>query len=548
MNIRRRSWLIATAVMGGLMIVALLFVASRIPLSSETLRRRVIETLSDRFDAEVELNALTFRLFPRLRAEGAGLVVHQKHHDTDLPPLISIDKFEVHADLLGLLRRHVARVTLSGLDIQIAPRDGDEEARELDAAATSSENHDPSGDAMRVVVDELEAPEARLLILPRDRAKQPKAWYLHRLRMRSVGLERSMPFDALLTNAVPPGQIETRGSFGPWQRDNPGNTPLNGRFTYANADLSVFDGISGILSARGTFNGALARIEVNGETDTPDFTVTLAGHAVPLNTTYHAIVDGTNGNTTLDPVNAQFLGTSVVARGGVYDVEHVEGRVVRLDVTIDQGRLQDVMLLAVRTPTAPMTGVLDLVTTFVLPPGKRDAIEKLQLEGQFAIAGGRFTDGTVQTRINELSEMARGKEPSAESVPTRAVPSNFAGRFKLDAGVLALPIVTFDVPGAVVEMSGRYVMKRETVDFSGNLFMDAKLSEVTGGWKSVLLKAVDPLFRKQGRTVIPLKISGSRRDPKFGVDMRRAVTRNTPREPGTLATPRREIRRPMAKR
>jgi hypothetical protein len=33
----------------------------------------------------------------------------------------------------------------------------------------------------------------------------------------------------------------------------PGRTPLKGKFTFGRADLSVFKGISGILSAHGTF-------------------------------------------------------------------------------------------------------------------------------------------------------------------------------------------------------------------------------------------------------------------------------------------------------
>jgi hypothetical protein len=32
---------------------------------------------------------------------------------------------------------------------------------------------------------------------------------------------------------------------------------------------------------------------------------------------------------------------------------------------------------------------------------------------------------------------------------------------------------------------------------------------------------VDPLFRKDGRTVIPIKIGGSRNDPSFGLDAKR---------------------------
>src|SRR5690242_21449911 len=43
----------------------------------------------------------------------------------------------------------------------------------------------------------------------------PKVWAIHRLRMTNVGVNTAMPFTATLTNAVPPGEIETSGNFGP---------------------------------------------------------------------------------------------------------------------------------------------------------------------------------------------------------------------------------------------------------------------------------------------------------------------------------------------
>jgi hypothetical protein len=520
---------------GLLLVAALVSLASRFPFSSGAMRTKVVAALADRLDSDVELNDLHVRIYPRLHAEGGGLIVHHKGR-TDVPPLITIEKFEVDADLLGMWRRHVAQVKLSGLVIQIPPNDDDDHKAERPVSMEREPAERAEADdsyAKQVVVDDLDAPEAQLVILRRESTKPSRIWYLHKLKMRAVGMNSAMPFDALLTNAVPPGQIKTKGTFGPWNKRAPGRTPLDGTFTFENADLGVFEGISGILSAKGTFDGSLERIKVDGQTDTPDFMVTLSGHQVPLKTTYHALVDGTNGNTTLDPVNATFLNTSLTARGGVYDVKGVDGRSVVLDVDMENARLEDVMRLAVKTPKPPMTGQLHLQTKFVLPPGKEDVIRKLQLDGRFAIVGGRFTDPTVQQKINELSDKASA---TANDGQIARVSSDFAGRFKLAHGVLALPTVAFDVPGAVVEMGGQYAMVPETIDFNGNLFMDAKISETQKGWKSFLLKVVDPLFRKNGKTVIPLKINGRRSDPHFGLDVKRAMKRETPEGPKTAGT------------
>jgi hypothetical protein len=100
------------------------------------------------------------------------------------------------------------------------------------------------------------------------------------------------------------------------------------------------------------------------------------------------------------------------------------------------------------------------------------------------------------------------------------VASDFRGRFKLAGGKLTLPDLTFAVPGAAVQLAGVYRLKPETLDFKGQLLLDAKLSETVTGFKSVLLKAIDPLFKQKDGTgsVIPIKISGSRSAPQFGLD------------------------------
>ena len=119
---KRRLW-IGVAFLGILTVGAITLVL-RIPFTSETLRKRVVETLSDRLDAEVELCDLTLRVLPSLHAAGTDLRIRHKGR-RDVPPLISIDTFTVDADLLGLWRNHVAHVNLEGLDIQIPPADHD---------------------------------------------------------------------------------------------------------------------------------------------------------------------------------------------------------------------------------------------------------------------------------------------------------------------------------------------------------------------------------------------------------------------------------------
>jgi hypothetical protein len=49
--------------------------------------------------------------------------------------------------------------------------------------------------------------------------------------------------------------------------------------------------------------------------------------------------------------------------------------------------------------------------------------------------------------------------------------------------------------------------------------LDAKLSQMTTGWKSILLKPVDPFFSKDGvGTEVPIRITGTQAEPHIGLE------------------------------
>ena len=68
-------------------------------------------------------------------------------------------------------------------------------------------------------------------------------------------------------------------------------------------------------------------------------------------------------------------------------------------------------------------------------------------------------------------------------------------------------------------MTGEYGLDGQTFDFRGEARLDAKLSQMTTGWKSILLKPVDPFFSKNGAgTEVPIRITGTESEPHFGLD------------------------------
>jgi hypothetical protein len=123
----------------------------------------------------------------------------------------------------------------------------------------------------------------------------------------------------------------------------------------------------------------------------------------------------------------------------------------------------------------------------------------------------------VQAKLVGLSRRGQG---AGEGEATGDVLSNLKGKFAVENATARFSSLTFAVPGAAVELAGRYGLRDETLDFRGRLKMQAPLSKVVGGVKGFFLKAFDPFFKKPGAgMVLPIKISGTRKSPKFGLDM-----------------------------
>jgi hypothetical protein len=92
-------------------------------------------------------------------------------------------------------------------------------------------------------------------------------------------------------------------------------------------------------------------------------------------------------------------------------------------------------------------------------------------------------------------------------------------------GTLTFADLSFAVPGAVVQLAGTYDVKRELLEFHGDLLLDATLEKTTTGWKAVAAKLAQPLFRRPGGgSKLPIKIAGPRTKPEFGLDVRRAIS------------------------
>ncbi len=132
-------------------------------------------------------------------------------------------------------------------------------------------------------------------------------------------------------------------------------------------------------------------------------------------------------------------------------------------------------------------------------PGSTDVANRVRLGGTFQVPEGHFNNEKVQNRIDSLSLRSQGKLKLAQAHGEENVASNLQGTFALRQGVLTFPFLHFQIPGTHADMSGQYSLDGDIFDFHGTVRLDAKLSQMTTGWKSILgLKPVDPFFRKHG--------------------------------------------------
>lgn len=587
---RRHRWLTilgATAVAVLVVIgVALAIVARRFePL----LRAGLVQGLQDRFHTRVELDNFHVALGNGLNGEwgiwanGSGLRIWPpRHTGGDRPletavqsiPLITLDDFRFHVPVHYRPGQtiNIARVRLLGLKIVVPPRSERDKFTGIESAVTrqnpfsanpgndnpnaqgspsSGQTQQTTTSAMlgRITVERIDCENAQLILETDKPDKLPLQFAIANLELTHVVPGEPMAFKAELTNPKPQGLIHSTGKLGPWQTSDPGETPISGAYTFDHADLSTFRGIAGILSSTGNYQGTLREIQAQGKADVPDFRLTHFGNPVALHTEFHAKVDGTNGDTWLDPVDATLGHSHFTTRGQVVRVKrpnvqgHQEvssanlppladqGHDIQLKVDVDRGRIEDFLRLANRSPNPVLSGDLSVKASLHIPPGKAPVYERIVVDGTFKLDQAKFSSDKIQGRIEELSLRGQGHPGDIKKTDPDQVSSQMDGEFHMSGAVINLPQIHYNVPGAAIQLNGHYALEG-LMHFEGTARMQATVSQMVGGWKGVLLKPADHFFKKDGAgTLVPIEIRGAHDSPEFSIDFGR-MKKSVPETPG----------------
>ncbi|MGP8252957.1 MAG: hypothetical protein ACLQHF_13060 [Terracidiphilus sp.] len=553
------AWVCGLALV--LLIAAAIGISILLRNAEPILRAQIVAALEQQFHARVELDSFHMSLTGGLRAEGQGLRIWPpaQVQGVTVPvsgagqPLISIDDFRFRAPLHYSPNEplRISVVELRGLVVDLPP------ASHFVHAAGGKPQGGASDDAVKKALlhfklDSLECTDAVLRLETSKPGKLPLVFTISSLKLTGIQPSGTMDFTADLVNAIPKGTVHSTGKFGPWRVDDPGQSEIQGQYTFNNANLGDFKDIAGTLHSAGRYTGTLRELAIDGTADVPNFALTHFGAAMPLHAEFDAKVDATNGDTWLQPVNAVLGDSHFTVEGQVVRVPLSEaeaassenantnpraeppakGHDISLMVNVPQGRMEDFLRLVTKSGTPMLTGVLNLKTSLDIPPGTDSLHLRIKLKGTFLLNNAQFTSAKVQDRVNELSLRGQGLTKPKDKSNTTPVQAVMQSSFTLANGVVTLPGLVYQVPGANIALNGTYTLDGGALNFAGKAKMQATVSQMIGGWKGALASPLDRFFKKDGAgTEVGVRIDGTRDDPHFAIDLG-GLKHTSPQRPG----------------
>jgi hypothetical protein len=447
--------------------------------------------------------AVTVRSYRRTHFPSPGCVLEgvEFRNAASKFTIIHIDKLVIKGNYLGILNHHVQEIKAVGAHVSIPP---------FGSNISFQTQHS------NIVVDEIIANGTSVEFVSSDSQQKPLLFDVHDALLTDVRWGSPIRYQLKFHNPEPPGELSVTGRFGPWADGHPEETPLSGEYSLDHADLSVYGGIGGVLTSTGKFDGVFKRIAIRGTTDTPDFVVKSGGHKIRLKTDFDAYIDAMHGDTFLNRVDARFVRTRILAAGSVAGILGRKGKFTRLHLTSRQGRIEDILGLFVSAPRSPMSGRFSGVAQVEMAPGNGPFLKKVKLQTTFGVGQGSFSEPGTQKDVDALSAGARGE--SKEDPET--VLTDLKGAVALIGGVARFSDLTFGVPGAKARMHGTYNILNYKIDLHGRMRVDTRISKTSSGVKALLLKALDPFFKKKKKgEVVPVHIEGTYQNPQFGLDV-----------------------------
>ena len=354
----------------------------------------------------------------------------------------------------------------------------------------------------------------------KDPAAKPIQISMRQLVLTGIYGSKPFHFDAYVENPMPHGEVHEQGNFGPWISGEPSRTPVDGTYTFQNANLSDLHGVSGLLQAQGKFHGELGKIEIEGTATVPDFRVIHSSHSVKLDSTYTASANATNGDVDLHAVLVHLGHTTIESTGRVAGEPGHPGKVAALKASVVQGRVEDLENLFIASKSAPLSGAVRLETSIRLPSGHAHFFTRLEMAGHFVVTGETFRGPKTQGMLNRLAESAVGESKGEQDTDERVMHSSMQANVVVRNGMAAIDHLVLTAPDTTVHMDGSFHLISKEMNMKGTLQTGGNLSDTQTGFKSFAVKMITPFLKKANRrTVVPFAITGRYGDLHTHLDL-----------------------------
>jgi hypothetical protein len=326
-----------------------------------------------------------------------------------------------------------------------------------------------------------------------------------------TGFERGHPwhYTVDMENPLPAGHVAATGSFGPLKYDDVGATPVSGQFTFNQVKLSDIGILHGTLASSGHFNGPLGAIQAEAISDTPDFSVD-DGLPTHIRGFIRCTVNGLNGDVIMPQVEVSSGRTVIRAHGQVAG----SPKLTNLDIDVDNGRAEEVLHPFVHEKV-PILGPATIHShAFVAAPGP-SFLQRLRIDGRFAAPAEKAADHEAEKAISDFSHRQKENDHDSKSAsdppPAGDVLSSLTGPATIRNGIVTTTGLVFQIPGAKATLHGTFAFHGQVAHLVGILKTDADLSHATTGWKSIILKPLQPFFRRKDRSgsEIPIAVIGN---------------------------------------
>jgi hypothetical protein len=501
--------------LGGLVIIALAAAGFSLLNKDWPFRYRNVKPLLESvFASKITIDHYHRIYFPHPGFVADGLTM-RRNSAQNLPPIGTAEEMMVEGNWLDLLmlRARIRLVEVKGLHLVIPPV-GSRANHEDFPPGSSADFAGPD-----TMVEKLHMRDAVLDILRNEGGRY--SFPIHELTLRNVHSGQAAAYVVDMQNAAPSGRIQAHGSFGPITPSNLGGTPLDGVFQFSAANLGEIGELKGTLSAQGHFTGRLAEVEATATTDTPNFAVS---HGTPVDVagSVQATINGLNGDVVLHTIELKTGATVVDAGGWVMG----SPQVAEIDMEVAKGRAEDLLRPFVHEQPA-VVGVVWLKAHARVAPGGGGVkfLQRLAVDGGLSVPAERMTDHAAEQSLTAFSARAQGAgddkgEAGNPDTAAADVVSSLAGQVKVRNGVVSSDRLTFHVPGASADLKGTYALHGGAVHLTGEMKMDADISHAATGFKSALLKPLDPFFkRKQAGAVVAVAVTGTPGEYKVGQDI-----------------------------